>query len=337
MLTARYYHSLFLILALIIVNGCSKQDNVMQEYSQRLSNVLETHYELSEHTYINKPPVLRFEDTNKTISLLAFLKLNTCSLQKVIAHKNSSLGKQAPPSQQLMNDLAFLKAAPACIDTLIHKQQYDLAAQLQENIDHKQKQLSQRIWYATLGAKELQAFWSPKIPATYPDNTNNGPIEALNYLSHQSALWLSGEYDFDSSKIEQALFDLKQGDGGSLLQSWLNIEQGLHNANTQIKQRLGNKPLCHKGKGEQQFQYANNIVNRYFINNIQKHAAKLSKRQYTLFSAIRRLETSLIHAEPEHYTVWKQQRNAMLIQALDAPKNHTFIIKQLWQQCNYSH
>ena len=107
-------------LSLLLI-GCQRAkdvDYLWQDYGQRLSNVIERPYTAADFVpqQISKPkPVVR---PSQSISILETLSLNHCQLGPLIAEQNSSLGKVAPPSQQLIYQIRFIQLAPACIDTL---------------------------------------------------------------------------------------------------------------------------------------------------------------------------------------------------------------------------
>ena len=150
--------------------------------------------------------------------MLDFLSLSGCALQVNLGRRNSSLGRTAFPSQQLLLDLEFLALAPACIATLVDQGKTDIAAQLVDAQSTRTAFLRQRIFNALLAGPEYSRFWKlpPKLQA-YPDQVGGRVIEALHWFNQAIRMWLEGRYEFQVDQLETQLYHLRSGDGGSLL------------------------------------------------------------------------------------------------------------------------
>lgn len=151
---------------------------------------------------------------------LDFLALSGCAVQATIIARNSSLGRQAKPSQRLLLELEYLRLAPPCITQLRDSNNAALADLLEEAWRLRQKQLPARIFNATLGSDEYRAFWlTPRAPQDYPRVSRRVAIAALDAINRLIHHWLNGDYQAHNRDFELLLSEVAGGDGGALLQA----------------------------------------------------------------------------------------------------------------------
>lgn len=135
----------------------------------------------------------RYPLAGTRIDLLEFLKLRSCRLQAAIAHRNSSLGKLAQPSQRLLNSVDFLRWVDPCITRMTAQGNMIIAGRLQQAAEQKTGQLPRLLWRAMLGAEEARLFWSrPSSLDSYPENTGVALIGTLEQLHRLASAWLAG-------------------------------------------------------------------------------------------------------------------------------------------------
>ncbi|WP_226684298.1 DUF3080 family protein [Shewanella indica] len=102
------------------------QDNTQalwHDYAERLSRVTEQSfiapdYLPKDNRLLNSVGEIQAPSTRMSLPLLNSLGLMHCRLGELIADHNSILGKVAEPSEQFKYQLAFIQAAPACLQSL---------------------------------------------------------------------------------------------------------------------------------------------------------------------------------------------------------------------------
>ena len=333
------------VLALLAwVAACSSdpRQHALNDYLERLSRALQQDLPAPSQqqplAFPAKRELLASTPATDSIALLDFLGMSDCQLQQTLAQRNSSLGKLGTDSQRLLQDLAFIQQAPACIELLQQQQNDDLAQQLQIALDNRQSRLAALIWHATLGAREFNLFWqAPPLPGDYPTQTGPELLAALESLQRLSANWLAGNYEDDyaqsSSTLESALAAIRGGDGGLLYRSLALQAAYLQQANAMSEQRLQRQPLCFPGRPNPQGDILFNVVQKFWLQGLQGWSAQLSQRYYQLWPALQSLEATLAPGEPQSYQQWRQQRDRQIEQLVQAPRHHVAAIRPLLAQC----
>ncbi len=277
---------------------------------------------------------LRVELAQPKIDLLEFLRLSDCHLQRLVAGRNSSLGKLAQPSQRLIYELEFLHHGAVCRAALEANERSELAQKLNDVLSQKREQLPTVIWQATLGAGEMRAFW--QVPAElgdYPAATAAEVPMAMARLLRRVERWLDDDWQVNAVALERDLQLLKTGDGGALLRAWKLLADELGRGTELLQNRLAERPLCYKQQPSQQADILLNVVQQKFIAELQPWAVALSQRRYQLLPAVEKLEQVLASVEPASYSRWRQQRDKQFSAAFAAPKQHVAAIQPLLEQC----
>ncbi len=328
---------IFLLVCLCAACGRSQSEAALADYFQRLSRVLETKVSPAGAPPLLPMPAareLRLKLTQPKIDLLEFLRLSDCHLQRLVAGRNSSLGKLAQPSQRLIYELEFLHYGAVCRATLEHNERSELAQKLNAVLLQKREQLPAVIWQATLGAGEMRAFWNVPVKlGDYPAATAAEVPMAMARLLRHIERWLDDDWRVDAAALERDLQLLKTGDGGALLHAWKLLADELGRGTELLQNRLAERPLCYKGQPSQQADILLNVIQQKFINVIQPWAVALSQRRYELLPPVEQLEHLLARVEPASYRRWRQQRDAQFSAAFAAPKQHVAAIQPLLEQC----
>lgn len=329
-----------------MLSGCteSSPEDRLNNYLERLSRALNLEGDELSKNAMTEPPRYQWGYTGtlkqtlstsqSTISILDFLSLYGCDLQVVIAERNSSLGKFAPTSQTLIQHLRFLHLAPACIQQLLNEQNLELAKQLQQDQQHKQKHLPLLIWKALLNEQEAKLFWkTPNTLDHYPEQVSIAPELALKRLNYLSQQWMSGHYDTGLNELEPLLADLRSGDGGSLLLSFNLLSNKLSLANRKIALYL-QKEACFNKRPSIRVNILENVVETFFIGDVQQWSAKLNRRYYALIEAYQALEQTFVTVEPDLYAQWRETRDQQLKAGLTSSARHVRHIKQALNVCS---
>jgi len=321
------------------LEGCDGNggDAELKNYVTRLSRPLDGAFATPEDTPGPSPPraeALRLDIEGSAVDGLDFLELKGCALQTTIARRNSSLGRVAPPSQRLLLDLAFLREAPACIDTLGARGNTGLAGLLREAAKLKRAQLPALIFNATLGGTEYRDFWrARRVDSRYPDTTGSAVITALEHIDDAARRWLEDDYDADDRRFELALGDIARGDGGELVRTLGRQQAWLSAANAMITASLDAGPLCAFGRTPAAAPILRTVVRKFFIGEVQPRAAALNQRDNALLPPLLALEQRLRSVLPQSYRVWRRTRRAFLEEARDAPALHVRRLQSLLGSC----
>lgn len=331
----------FVLVALLstalLACGQGGRETMLEDYLQRLGRSVSQ--PAAPPAFVRALGLPRLYDdawTNSapTIGLLEFMRLQACAVQGVIARRNSSLGRQAPPSQRLLNTIDFLRLAPVCIDALTAAGDDELAARLASAVQFKQEHLPRALWQAMLGSQEARAFWrQPPALADYPARTGAGPVVALESLTQLAQAWLAGDYGRDGGELEPLLQIVAGGDGGQLLYALGTLSDALARGDHMLVAARAAGPLCYFGRSNPRGEILFNVVRLYFIGEVQRWAAQLNQRYYALWPALQRLETLLAAGEPASYRQWRQQRDHDIERFRLAPRRHVEALHPLLAQC----
>jgi len=332
---------ILVLLASTLLSGCgeSRGQAALENYQNRLLNVF-TQFDLKR---IEKPEgvvveVIRLPESilvsqplrtdEGVIDLLDFLSLYGCRLQEVIAWTNSSLGKVAYASQRLLNAIRFIELAPECIAHLRSEDKPELAQAVQNELTYKQAQLGWLYASAVIAGSEYRAFW--RIPVAldnYPEDLNYISIRSLERLSTLYGLWLEGDFqDFD--KLEALLKELATGDGGALLKSYALLRAEMESANTLLRRVLDSPVICRKSSSYSD-KVLSNVVQKFFIGDVQVWAAELNRRKFEMLAVLQPLERQLLPYLSEAYQQWISARDDLLQQADQSLRNHVKVLQVL--------
>jgi len=338
----RFSGSLFTLI-LILLTGCSggsALDQNLDDYLLRLARSLEQTPLLAAEAIdpnlnLPRPRALQIPLATASLNLLEFVELSQCELHRVIAARNSSLGKLAVPSQDLLQQLDFLKHVDSCL-ALITEDNPELAEKLRSAAADKQQALPTYLWRATLGGKEFRAFWSRDLnDSDYPNNADSRTDFALTRLNQITQDILDGDYDVDAIEFHDALAVLRNSEGGALLHGWSRTQRAMDNARQLMVARLNRQPLCYPNMVNSQARIFRTVITDYFVNQVQPIIAELNRRYYDIMPRVRELEMRLSGVEPQAYRDYRQQRDALLSQEHDSVAQHIRAAAPLLEQCGF--
>ena len=331
---------LSLILCVAVLCGCTGDaaQHRFDDYRTRLARSLKLDAEKAvEPIAPARRPRKRdmlLEQGRSQISVLDFLRLYDCALGEVIGERNSILGKVAPASQLLFNDLAFLQHAPVCIAQLQGKKNDTLADKLTEAVNIKREGLAKSIANATLASDEFSGLW--RVPVAldrFPVNGGSLVIVELHYVESQVALWMSGDFSHDPARFENALGKLRYGDAGSLIAAAVLTQSQLESANQTALSRREGRPLCFNEKPSNQGRILRRVVDKFFAGEIQAWLSRVNALRYDLLAPYQALETHLNEAQSPAYRQWREQRDMQLAWLSSAPRQHVETILPILESC----
>lgn len=326
-----------LLLALMAGCGNPGPEQAFDTYLSRLERPLETAppaWERQPAPHPPRPARLRIPLAPGRLAALDFLALRGCELQVTVGKRNSSLGRLAPPSQELLLELEFLRLAPACIEYLKDEDREALAAELSAALDSKRRQLPGRIYNATLATDEFRRLWqAPQVLGDYPEATSSAPLSALDAINALTSRWLAGDYSANNRDFEMLLSEIAKGDAGSLLAA-LNLQKAaLEGANVMLRAHRDGGGFCQGSLRSPDLDIFKNVVEKFFIKGIQPWSAALSQRLHGLVPSVRQLEAQLSAVLPPAYREWQLQRDSSLDTANQAPRQHVRQVQQTLEDC----
>ena len=328
-----------LVSGLVACAGDTPQTR-LEDYRQRMERVLDAEpvFEVGASTLARFPARRDLQQSaqQSQIGMLDLWAIQGCELQRLVAQKNSSLGKVAASSTALFYELDFLRLAPVCIAQLQGDAETELAAQLELAVAAKQQRLPTTIWQGLLGGDENRSFWRrPASLQAYPVNPVLEADAAIAALLVSARSWLAGDYRVDSAAIELQLQQLGRGDGGALYKSLDLQGRYLDAVNRMIDGRLATRVLCHNTTGIKATALGN-VVQKFFIDSIQPWSVLLQARVFAALPSLQQLEQLLAQGEPAAYAQWRQQRDSTLAKLSQAPQQHVQTLLPLMQQCGYN-
>lgn len=315
----------------------SGQKSELNDYLERLARPLGLKVPAVAPLISLAPPraeALRIHLGGSKLEGLDFLRLRGCALQNTVARRNSSLGRVAPPSQRLLLELAFLREAPACIEKLTADSRLELASVIKEGAALKRTQLRALIFNATLGNREYRDFWRAQtVPQDYPAQISSRVVTALEHVTINAERWLAGDYRADDIEFELALSEIARGDGGELMGALAQQAAYLEAGNSIIGDSIATGPLCTKATRDPAAKIVRSVVSKFFVTRVQARGADLNQRAYVLMTPTAKLEALLAPALPKDFRDWRQQRDAKMQDALQAPSRHVAQLQLLLGAC----
>lgn len=268
-------------------------------------------------------------ESSSSIDLLDFLGLYGCRLQEVVAQANSSLGKFAPNSQRLLSALKFIELGPECVDSLIENDKASLASAVSAEVNYKQSQVHWFVAKALFEGEEYRSFWDKPLQlGGYPTQLSSEPIMALSKVGQLLKAWSAGEVSKGVSDIEGQLFLIAQGDGGALVKAYELLNRELQASNQILDHAIRSRTLC-KQPNAYSRDILSNVVEKFFVGEVQAWASALNRRQYAIMAAVRPLERVMKQDLSKDYFSWKERRDALFVNATEQIKAHVQRLKIL--------
>lgn len=318
-----------LLVLCCLISACQPAENSAADYVSRLQNVLDTSVKVSEikAPEFPQPRDLQLKLEPSELSIREFLSLRECQLHTTIARRNSLIGKVANQSQLLFSDIRMLAQGPACLDALGDS---SLAKKLESFLEKKLSEIDQSLWLGLLAQDEHAKFWS--IGGGQPNLESTIALEALSSFAMSVR---NGKFDFTDqqfNQIERHLGKLRFANTGLLLLRYTQLLNAMSHANSLVRQRL-DKPLCLNGKPTAKAHHLSNVVNKYFINRVQRDAVTLNSLNDAIMSSHKKLEKPLIATSNAPYREWAKQRDDLLELGKSATTTHAKLLQKLYQQC----
>lgn len=330
---------IFLFPAVLLIS-CSPNElgaGKLENYVSRLSNVSDVPVPSVTAASVAKPPAVTPPPASEnvdTLSIIDFLALSGCELQANIAKRNTTMGRSASPSQQLIFDLEFIRLAPDCIEKLRAEDEGSIADQLATVLTQREGGLVYTIAQAILGGEEWRAFWrAPESLGDYPTSTSGDSAQALWELSQRIKRFLESNWSPADEDLEPLLARLRIDAGGQLLGAAILQQQGLGQANHILATASAAGKYCSGERLSEAGTISKTIVAKYFAGDVQTWSSAVSQRHYEIQTPVAEIEQSLAEALTDPYIAWAKTRDSHLDALFSAPRRHVSIVQSALDNC----
>lgn len=272
--------------------GCTQQsqlESAVNEYRTRLSRVLDISIAVPEGddsrtsalAYPNAS-ALNVNIVPMNINLRDFYAIQDCELGRIVAERNTALGKTQLPSQRFVYEQKLLTVLAKCAELSAEVNQ-KLSTQIERWLEQKQAQWP-KVWAQLIqNSTEMKQGLSL---ANAPLNTRDGNqgvsmVNALFYLDHLRQAQ-HATTPLNSTELEAQL----QLIGSVRLPAklWLTqriLATELHQLTEQLKQPLANVS-CPNGNASDKAKILRNVFYLFFIEKIQPVGSKVNQFYYQL-------------------------------------------------------
>jgi hypothetical protein len=325
-------------LLLGLAQGCqpSGLDPAFDRYLGTLAAALSLKPPASQSGRVMPPPSagsMQLGIAGSGLERIDIMTLRGCAVQGNVIRRDTSLGRAAKPSQQLLLALEYLRLAPPCIRYL-QGRDTALAEQLRSAWQQQQAQLPALIFNATLGGDEFGAFWRV-VPARggYPRVSARETTAALKSIEALAHRWLQGDYRVKDRDFELWLAAVAGGTGGAQWQTLARRGDALAAADRMLQRRAMPAMRCgNLARGKRNSQPLIQLRTAFEDNVLPAYSRSLT-RYRELQQPIAALETQLDAVVPPLYRRWMDERNQNLDTLIVAPRQHLLQFEQLLQAC----
>lgn len=260
--------------------GCTEKQTVgdLKEYQKRLANILDADFTWSEpNTTLTFPTMsqLRVSVKETRINLRDYYALQNCSVNTLIAQRNTGLGKTQLPSTRYFYEVELIRGLKQCLQLAKDQQ---IKSQLKSWIQQKEANLPM-VWANLIQTSQeiKQAFSSNQ---NYLDAEHNDLVEFTLALAYLIAL--PNQNDAEIAKIENSLNVLRETEvTAKLWKTQLLMTNELNNATSILKAHTNNF-TCKSNHEKQKATYLKNVFQKIFIEKIQPLAGSIDKSHYAL-------------------------------------------------------
>jgi hypothetical protein len=292
------FYLLFILGTNLLLASCQFEktsEDVFDNYLYRLSNSLKVDNDNDNNqSPINlklypKKSDMFYDIPSSNVNIWQFIQLSKCDLQRLIGHRNSSLGKLMTGYHSLLYEHQFLILAKRCLD-MIEKGE-PLYQELIKAIEHKKNYRDKLRWNAIFVSDEMRYLFSLSSQVLSDQQLSSNPVELVTALEYLNT-WLVNP-NADSKKLSlsyQTLTTRKYM--GELRLTMSLAATALSQADNVIEQRLLQKPLCLHKKSNPQFEVVNRVFHKFYIGEVQPLLSKLYQQAHVLFNLFDQLQAA---------------------------------------------
>lgn len=336
-------------------------DAGVQDYAQRVSHVFDAVHLTADVNYASlKYPSRRALAVTlpvSNMSLLDFLRLSQCDLQRLVGERNSALGRVMPASQLAFYSVQFIRLAQSCLTQGLVPT--DLIQPLQQAIEQKQQALPSVLWNALIASHEFAQLYSlsnhvnlagqehyPQMPSPLTQALEQLQQIAARLLQ-QAATSTGRAINFkqDMQTFEQTLSVVGASSYAGRLALYNNtLARQLAVTHKQLSAAWQVKPLCQLGSNGQVFIKRGrsdallHVLHHYYVPQVQGLAVKLLKQSDTFTQKMQALVDTLGVEQSSYDTYWQAVWGAQgaRAQLRTQIQSHTLFWQQTLKHCQLS-
>lgn len=337
MVTKHFTYPAMTLVALLIISGCSDTKKIavdLEDYSERLQSytgiAIESLPEVN-NLYAPNKQALKIDIERTSINLRELFAFNDCSLNQLVAQRNTALGKMQLPSSRYAYESELVHELAACQRTLQENEgKTELVAKLADWSALKQQQLPQ-VW-ANLITQSIETDTHFTGGTGYISGTSNDNFQAtklaLNFL-----LKSQNEHPVNASALELHLQQLNNTP--LMAKKWrtqLLLAQELNNISRLLNTYLINN-TCSTRKEEESIEVMRNIFRIFFAERIQTVAGQLNNYYYQLSPLVEQLAQA--PQMPTAFNEYLLLHNTLNFEAYtEAMQSHIQIWQQIFERCD---
>ncbi len=246
-----------MIAAALLSAGCDRQgasDTLLVDYQRRLAEALATPPPSPSPPdnipAFPEPGERLFEIPETREGLLDVHALRRCHITTLVAERNSTLGRVAPPSQRWHYELELWRRLEACRESEVAEELGEAdRARLERLTTTKGEQLARVGWNTLLGSSEWVGNFSrasrPLAPRGVADLAPH--LAALDYLETATRNQFNRDWQLDTSTLEGHLKTLQESPlSARLLRTLMLTNQRLAETNALLATRLRQGAACER-------------------------------------------------------------------------------------------
>ena len=127
---------------------------------------------------------------------------------------------------------------------------------------------------------------------------------------------------------------IRNGNAGYWLRAAAITEAQLAAASAVAANRAARRPLCFNQQANQQGRILLNVVQQFFVGDVQVWAAEVNRVLYRVMAPHGRLEAALLAVQPAAYRDWVAARDAQLAMIKSGSIEHVAAVEPLLRSCS---
>lgn len=333
----------WLLICILCLSACNRSPAaaMLEDYADSMSTVLETPIELDLDSALLDFPALperrerMLPTTDIREGMMDVWDFQQCGMMRLIAERNSTLGKVMLPSQKMVYELRFMSALQQCRNKIAAltkptQREQNFLQRLNAIYQVKQQNLPAEIWNGTYTSEEIsQHFALGSAPLSTELKSYENAQRAMEQLLTLAKLAKADPLTLPDwlEQLEDQYFALYSSRFGTELLPTLRIvTQTLDRTAVAIEQRLQSAPFCYKNHKPRRADILGNIFQEYYAGQVQPYMALLQREGKHWLTTHQQIMQRL--PVPAAMSAWQQQ-----VISLDAPDS----LWQQWQQANKRH
>jgi hypothetical protein len=315
-------------------NDHKKIANDIEDYRERLQSYTQIELETTPLELDLQAPnkqSLKIDIPRLSINLREFYAFNNCSLNQLVAQRNTALGKMQLPSSRYAYESELIIELSACLKSLSSADgQTQLIERLEQWIDVKDEQLP--IAWTNLLTQSSETYKHLIASSGFISGNSDDNFQATK----QALAFLLRSKDDHPVDITELELHLKQLDKTALIarlwRTQLLVTQELNNISLLLSTFLTNNS-CSTLQDKESIDVMRNIFRIFFAERIQPVASQLNKYHYQLSPIINEIAgvTNLPTAFSNYLLNHTGTNNEAYTQAMS---EHISLWQQIFTRCD---